>query len=30
MRKIFVIQPENVYIFSTSDKLYDKKIFDFG
>lgn len=28
-KKIHVIKPENVYIFSTSDKLYDKKIFDF-
>ncbi|MFA5297857.1 MAG: hypothetical protein WC389_06570 [Lutibacter sp.] len=28
-KEIQVIQPENVYIFSTSDKLYDKKIFDF-
>ena len=24
-----VIQPENVYIFSTPDKLYDKKLIDF-
>jgi hypothetical protein len=28
-KEIQVIQPDNVYIFSTSDKLYDKKIFDF-
>ncbi len=28
-KEIQVIQPENVYIFSTSDKLYDKKLFDF-
>lgn len=27
--QIQVIRPENVYIFSTSDKLYDKKLFDF-
>jgi hypothetical protein len=28
-KEIQVIQPENVYIFSTSDKLYDKQILDF-
>lgn len=28
-KEIQVIQPENLYIFSTSDKLYDKKLFDF-
>jgi hypothetical protein len=28
-KEIQVIQPENVYIFSTSDKLYDKKLLDF-
>ena len=28
-KEIQVINPENVYIFSTSDKLYDKKLFDF-
>ena len=28
-KEIQVIKPENVYIFSTSDKLYDKKLFDF-
>ncbi len=28
-KEIQVINPENVYIYSTSDKLYDKKLFDF-
>jgi hypothetical protein len=28
-KEIQVIQPKNVYIFSTSDKLYDKKLLDF-
>lgn len=26
---IMMIRPENVYIFSTSDKMYDEKIFEF-
>jgi predicted RND superfamily exporter protein len=28
-KEIQIIQPDNVYIFSTSDKCYDKKIFDY-